>query len=83
MRRGPPTHGREPVNPGLHPTAERQATGLTAGERLTVTSTIAGGQAEPGRRPGMLRLVLLVVLIVFAGIGAATVYHSVAGTFPG
>jgi hypothetical protein len=82
IRRSAPAQGRDPANPGLRPPAERQTTGLTAGERLTVASAITGGDEQPRRRPGTLRLVLLVVLIIFAGIGAATVYHSVAGAFP-
>jgi hypothetical protein len=84
MRRSPLPHAREPANSGLRASPERQATtGLTAGERLTVASAITGGDAAPRRRPGMLRLILLGLLIIFAGIGAATVYHSVAGVFPG
>jgi hypothetical protein len=82
MRRNPLPQGREPPNPGRRAPPERQATGLTAGERLTVASAMTGGDAESRRRPGMLRLILLATLIIFAGIGAATVYHSVAGAFP-
>ncbi|HEX6841088.1 MAG TPA: hypothetical protein VF113_06160 [Stellaceae bacterium] len=56
---------------------------FTAGERLTVSSVLAGGDGRPRRRLGMFRLSLLLVLLFFAGIGAVTVYHAVAGVLPG
>jgi hypothetical protein len=56
---------------------------FTAGERLAVSSALTGGDDRPRRRPGMLRLSLLLVLLFFAGIGAVTVYHAVAGVLPG
>lgn len=57
---------------------ERQAPVFTAGDRLVVSSAIAGDDA-PRRRPTMLRLTLLLILLFFAGVGAVTVYHAVAG----
>jgi hypothetical protein len=56
---------------------------FTAGERLAVSSALTGGDDRPGRRPGVLRLSLLLVLLFLAGIGAVTVYHAVAGVLPG
>jgi hypothetical protein len=82
LRRAAPAHSRDPADPALRAPQERRITGLTAGERLTVASAITGGDEARRRRPGMLTLFLVVVLIVFAGIGAASVYHSVAGAFP-
>jgi hypothetical protein len=83
LRRAAPAHGRDPAEPALRAPQDRRITGLTAGERLTVASAITGGDDEPRRRrPGMLTLFVVAVLIVFAGIGAASVYHSVAGAFP-
>jgi hypothetical protein len=83
LRRTASGHGRDPADPALRAPQDRRITGLTAGERLTVASAITGGDDEARRRrPGMLTLFLVVVLIVFAGIGAASVYHSVAGAFP-
>jgi hypothetical protein len=82
MRRTAAARPPEPGNPSLRLPGERHTTGLTAGERLVVSSEMTGGEAKSRRRPGILRLVVLAVLIVFAGIGAATVYHSVAGAVP-
>ena len=82
MRRSPLPQGREPVSAAQRAPAERGATGLTAGERLTVASAMTGGDRAPRRSVGILRLVLLAVVIIFAGIGAASVYHSVAGALP-
>ena len=56
---------------------------FTAGERLAVSSALTGGDDRPGRRPGLLRLSLLLILLFFAGVGAVTVYHAVAGVLPG
>lgn len=56
---------------------------FTAGERLTVSSALTGGDDRPRRRPGVLRLSLLLVLLFLAGVGAVTVYHAVAGVLPG
>ena len=56
---------------------------FTAGERLAVSSVLTGGDDRPRRRPGVLRLSLLLVLLFFAGVGAVTVYHAVAGVLPG
>jgi hypothetical protein len=75
--------GREAPTPSVRAPSERPSSGFTAGERLTVASAMTGGEEEPRRRrPGIFRLILLAILIIFAGIGAASVYHSVAGTFP-
>lgn len=82
LRRTASAHGRDPADPALRAPQDRRITGLTAGERLTVASAITGGDEVRRRRPGMITLFLVVVLIVFAGIGAASVYHSVAGAFP-
>lgn len=62
--------------------AERPGPAFTAGERLAVSSA-PGRDGQPGRRPSILRLSLLVILLFFAGIGAVTVYHAVAGVLPG
>jgi hypothetical protein len=59
------------------------APSFTAGERLAVSSALTGGDDRPRRRPGALRLSLLLVLLFFAGVGAVTVYHAVAGVLPG
>jgi hypothetical protein len=56
---------------------------FTAGERLAVSSVLTGGDERPRRRLGMLRLSVLLVLLFFAGVGAVTVYHAVAGVLPG
>jgi hypothetical protein len=61
---------------------ERPAPVFTAGDRLVVSSAVAGDDA-PRRRPSMLRLTLLLILLFFAGVGAVTVYHAVAGVLPG
>jgi hypothetical protein len=61
--------------------AERPAATFTAGDRLAVSSGIAGDD-EPAPRRSMFRLTLLLVLLFFAGIGAVTVYHAVAGVLP-
>ena len=61
---------------------ERPAPAFTAGDRLAVSSASAGDD-EPRRRPNMLRLTLLLILLFFAGIGAVTVYRAVAGVLPG
>ncbi len=61
---------------------ERPAPVFTAGDRVAVSSASAGDD-EPRRRPNMLRLTLLLILLFFAGIGAVTVYHAVAGVLPG
>ena len=53
---------------------------LSAGERLIVSSVIAGGDRGPRR--GMLRPVALAVLCVLAAVGAVTIYHSLADAFP-
>lgn len=63
--------------------AEREAPSFTAGERLAVSSALTGGDDAPRRRPGILRLSLLLILLFFAGVGAVTVYHAVAGVLPG
>jgi hypothetical protein len=62
--------------------AERPEAAFTAGERLAVSSAL-GGDGRPARRPSMLRLSLLLILLFLAGIGAVTVYHAVAGVLPG
>jgi hypothetical protein len=56
---------------------------FTAGERLAVSSAPTAGDDRARRRPGVLRLSLLLVVLFFAGIGAVTVYHAVAGVLPG
>ena len=56
---------------------------FTAGERLTVSSALTGGDDRPRRRLGVLRLSLLLALLFFAGVGVVTVYHAVAGVLPG
>ncbi len=61
---------------------ERPAPVFTAGDRLAVSSASAGDD-EPRRRPSMLRLTLLLILLFFAGVGAVTVYRAVAGVLPG
>ncbi len=61
---------------------ERSAPVFTAGDRLVVSSAIAGDDA-PRRRPSLLRVTLLLILLFFAGVGAVTVYHAVAGVLPG
>lgn len=53
---------------------------FSAGERLIVSSVIAGGDRPPRR--GMLRPVVLAVLCLLAAVGAVTIYHSLAGAFP-
>jgi hypothetical protein len=53
---------------------------FSAGERLVVSSVIAGG--ERTRRRGVLRPVALTVLCLLAAVGAVTIYHSLAGAFP-
>jgi hypothetical protein len=63
--------------------AEREAPSFTAGERLAVSSALTGGDDVPRRRPSMFRLSLLLILLFFAGVGAVTVYHAVAGVLPG
>jgi hypothetical protein len=85
--RSPSRHGEEgaatPLRfPAAARHAERPGPAFTAGERLAVSSA-PGGDGQPGRRPSMLRLSLLVILLFFAGIGAVTVYHAVAGVLPG
>ena len=68
---------------------ERQAPAFTAGERLAVSSEITSGDegrrddGTPGPRFGVLRLTVLAVLVVLAGIGAMTVYRAVAGVLSG
>jgi hypothetical protein len=61
---------------------ERPAPAFTAGDRLAVSSGSAGDDGARPRR-SMVRLTLLLILLVFAGIGAVTVYHAVAGVLPG
>jgi len=83
LRRGAgPARPQEAANPPLRLQSERQATGLTAGDRVTVSSVMTAGEDKPRRRPGILRLVFLLALLVLAGIGAATVYHAIAGALP-
>jgi hypothetical protein len=53
---------------------------LSAGERLVVTSVIAGGDRT--WRRGLLRPVALAALSLLAAVGAVTIYHSLAGAFP-
>ena len=48
-----------------------------------MSSALTGGDDRPRRRPGVLRLSLLLILLFFAGVGAVTVYHAVAGVLPG
>jgi hypothetical protein len=52
---------------------------LSAGERMIVSSVIAGGE-RPSR--GLLRPIALAALCLFAAVGAVTIYHSLAGAFP-
>ena len=52
---------------------------LTAGERMIVSSVIAGGD-RPSR--GLLRPIGLAVLCLCAVVGVVTIYHSLAGAFP-
>ncbi len=52
---------------------------LSAGERMIVSSVIAGGD-RPSR--GLLRPIALAALCLFAAVGAVTIYHSLAGAFP-
>jgi hypothetical protein len=61
---------------------ERQAPAFTAGDRLAVSSGSAGDDGARPRR-SMVRLTLLLILLFFAGVGAVTVYHAVAGVLPG
>src|SRR5579864_9563976 len=61
--------------------AERPATAFTAGDRLAVSSAMAGDDGPRPRR-SMFRLTLLLILLFFAGVGAVTVYHAVAGVLP-
>jgi hypothetical protein len=61
---------------------ERPASPFTAGDRLAVSSTSDRDDAPRPRR-SMLRMVLLLILLFFAGIGAVTAYHAVAGVLPG
>jgi len=61
---------------------ERPAPVFTAGERLAVSSATAGDDEKRPRR-SMVRLTLLLILLFFAGVGAVTVYHAVAGVLPG
>ena len=53
---------------------------LSAGERLVVSSVIAGGDRTPRR--GFLPSVVLAALCLLAAVGAVTIYHSLAGAFP-
>jgi hypothetical protein len=53
---------------------------LSAGERLVVSSVIAGG--DRASRRGLLRPVALAALCLLAAVGAVTIYHSLAGAFP-
>jgi len=53
---------------------------LTAGERLVVSSAMAGGAGAPRR--GFLRSVVFAALCLLAVVGAVTIYHSLAGAFP-
>jgi hypothetical protein len=52
---------------------------LTAGERIIVSSVIAGGD-RPSR--GLLRPIGFAVLCLCAVVGVVTIYHSLAGAFP-
>ena len=52
---------------------------LSAGERMIVSSVIAGGD---GRSRGFLRPIALAALCILAVVGAVTIYHSLAGAFP-
>jgi len=83
LRRGVvPARPQETASPSLRLEREPQPSGLTAGDRLTVSSLITGGEEKPRQRFRMLRLVLLLGLLVLAGIGAVTVYHAVASGLP-
>ena len=50
------------------------------GERLVVSSAMAGGAGAPRR--GFLRSVVFAALCLLAVVGAVTIYHSLAGAFP-
>jgi hypothetical protein len=89
---GPDASGRVPANrhaetamPLRFPGERRRAEAseiptLSAGERLVVSSVIAGGDRAPRR--GFLRSVVLAALCLLAAVGAVTIYHSLAGAFP-
>lgn len=68
--------------PGEARSADRQLPTLMAGERVAVSSAITGG-IESGARRAILRPTLLVLLIILAGIGAATIVRLVAGAAAG
>jgi hypothetical protein len=76
---GPSRRNADPARRNIEPEAPPS---FTAGERLAVSSELAGDDRRQ-RRPSMLRLSLLLILLFFAGIGAVTVYHAVAGVLPG
>jgi hypothetical protein len=84
MRRAGLSRAHEAASPLPGYSGERPLAGLTAGDRLVVSSSSVGISREGKRRwrGGLLSLVLVLVLIVFAGIGATTVYHGVAGALP-
>jgi hypothetical protein len=81
-RRAFPTRGHETANPPLRFPGERPSIGLTAGERMVVSSVMTGGEGKPRRRFRLLRLFLILVVLVLAGMGAAAAYHAVAEALP-